>query len=71
MTSTKIFFPGSFATATCLNCKHKVDADFIKQDVLAKVNYAFSGIIPIIQVCFFERKCPGVLYVPKTVGRLF
>lgn len=32
---------GSFATATCLVCKHKVDAEAIRQDIMDQVGHLF------------------------------
>ena len=29
---------GSFATASCMKCKHRVSANYIKQDIFNQVN---------------------------------
>lgn len=46
---------GSFATATCLRCQHKVSADEIKEKVL-------SGEIPYCKVCSTEEETSQIKY---------
>ena len=33
------FSPGSFATASCCRCKHRVDCDAIREDIMKQVSY--------------------------------
>ena len=33
----QILFVGSFATATCMACKHKVSADEVREDIFNQV----------------------------------
>ena len=35
--SLYLLFPGSFATATCMICKHKVEAEAIREEIMQQV----------------------------------
>ena len=35
--SLYLLFPGSFATATCMICKHKVEAEAIRDEIMQQV----------------------------------
>lgn len=74
--SNKILFlynlslPGSFATASCLNCKAKVTADAVKEDIFQQVRFlgpCLDGKGPM--------KLPlselGTQVLPETVNRVF
>lgn len=56
-----ILFTGSFATATCMVCKDKVDAEAVREDIFNQVGRDWTQIVDLY--IFFTKETKTILFL--------